>query len=122
MFKGGILQEWGKKMAVVVHRGLFEQLPSLPEVSERNADLAWLIYDIRYNSTTNRNHLRRSRIKYTKFENALSAIATPTVGNVDEFVEYLEGRIRKGVFSSAPAPSSLEPTVEPLPNSLDDEE
>ena len=122
MFKGGILHEWGKKMAVVVHRGFFDQLPPLREVSERNADLAWLIYDLRYTATTNRYNLRRSGIKYTKFENALSKIATPTVGDVNEFVEYLEERIRKGKISGTPVPSSLEPTVEPLPNGLDDED
>jgi restriction endonuclease NotI len=122
MFKGGILHEWGKKMAVVVHRGFFDQLPPLREVSERNADLAWFIYDLRYNSTANRYNLRHSRTKYTTFENVLSAIATPTVGNANKFVEYLEGRIRKGKFSVAPTPSSLEPTVEPLPGSLEDEE
>lgn len=122
MFKGGILHEWGKKMAVVVHRGFFDQLPPLQEFSEPNADLAWLIYDLRYDSTTNRYNLRRYRIKYTKFENVLNTIATPTVGSVNEFVKYLEGRIKKGRFSGAPAPSSLEPTIEPLPNILDDEE
>jgi hypothetical protein len=122
MFKGGILHEWGKKMAVVVHRGFFEQLPPLREVSERDADLAWLIYDLRYDSTSNRYNLRSSCIKYTEFENVLSTIATPTVGSVNQFVTYLEGRISKGKFSDAPAPSSLEPTIEPLPNSLDDEE
>jgi hypothetical protein len=122
MFKGGILHEWGKKMAVVVHRGFFDQLPPLREVNERNADLAWLIYDLKYNSTTNRYNLKRSRVKYTKFENVLSTIATPTVGSVSEFVRYLEGRIEKGKFSGAPAPSSLEPTIEPLPNNLDNEE
>jgi hypothetical protein len=122
MFKGGILHEWGKKMAVVVHRGFYDQLPPLREVSERNADLAWLVYDLIYDATTNRYNLRRSRTRYTKFDNVLSTIATPTVGSVDEFVNYLEGRIRKGKLSAAPAPSSLEPTIEPLPNSFDDEE
>lgn len=122
MFKGGILHEWGKKMAVVVHRGFFDQLPPLQEFSELSADLAWLIYDLRYDSTTNRYNLQRASIKYTKFENVLSTIATPTVGSVNEFVKYLEGRIRKGKFSGAPSPSSLEPTIEPLPTILDDEE
>jgi hypothetical protein len=122
MFKGGILHAWGKKMAVVVHRGFFDQLPPLREVGERNADLAWLVYELRYNAASNRYNLRRSGIKYTKFENALSTIATPTVGKVGEFVAYLEERIRKGRISGTPAPSSLEPTVEPLPNGLDDEE
>jgi len=121
MFKGGILHAWGKKMAVVVHRGFFEQLPFLQTVNEHDADIAWLIYDLEYDPGVNRYSLRRSDTKYTRFENALSAIATPTVGNLNEFTKYLEERIRKGRISGAPAPSSLEPTVEPLPNSLIDE-
>ncbi len=122
MFKGGILHEWGNKMAVVVQRGFFDQLPPLQEVDEHNADIAWLIYDLEYNAAANHYNLQRSSIRYTRFENALSAIATPTIGYINDFVAYLEDRIKKGKISGAPSPSSLEPTVEPLPNSHDDEE
>jgi len=121
MFKGGILHAWGKKMAVAVHRGFFEQLPLLQEVDEHDAEIAWLIYDLGYDTTAGRYNLRRSGIKYTKFENALDTITTPTVGNVNKFIEYLEERIKKGKISGTPAASSLEPTVEPLPESLEEE-
>lgn len=120
MFKGSILHEWGKKIAVVVHRGFFDQLPVLPEVDEHEAEIAWLIYDLEYDATIDRYKLQRSGIRYTKFQNALDTITIPTIGNMNEFVKYLEERIKKGRTSGAPAASSLEPTVEPLPDSLDD--
>jgi hypothetical protein len=120
MFKGRILHEWGKKIAVVVDQGFFDQLPALPEVSEHEAEIAWLIYDLEYDATIDRYKLQRSGIRYTKFQNALDTIAIPTVGDVNEFVKYLEKRIKKGKTSGTPAATSLEPTVEPLPDSLDD--
>lgn len=46
IFKGGILNNWGKKMAVAVHTPFFEQLPTLPEVAPTNAEIAWLTYDL----------------------------------------------------------------------------
>lgn len=120
MFKGGILHEWGKKIAVVVHREFFDQLPILPEVDENDAEIAWLVYDLVYDATMDRYKLRRSAIKYTKFENVLNTIATPTVGNVNEFIKYLEGRIKKGKISGIPTASSLEPTIEPLSDALEE--
>jgi hypothetical protein len=120
MFKGGILHEWGKKMAVVVHSEFFEQLPVLQEVAEGEAEIAWLIYDLDIDSTTNRYQIRRTGVKYTMFENALDAIARPSVGDMEKFIEYLERRIEKGRKSGTPTASALEPTVEPLPSSLEE--
>lgn len=120
IFKGSILHEWGKKIAVVVHQGFFDQLPVLPEVQEHEAEIVWLIYDLDYDASIDRYKLRRSGTKYTKFQNALNTITIPTVGDVNEFVTYLEERIKKGKTSGIPAPSSLEPTIEPLSNNFDD--
>ena len=50
IYKGGILHKWGKKMAVVVHKGFFDQLPRLKEVRESNAEIAWLVYDFEHNA------------------------------------------------------------------------
>jgi len=122
MFKGGILHEWRKKMAVVVHRGFFEQLPALQDVEEPDAEIAWLVYDLEHNAVTNRYNLRRLDARYTEFENALNTITTPTVGDVNKFIEYLEERIKRGKISGTPTPSSVEPTVEPLPDDLFDED
>jgi hypothetical protein len=121
VFKGGILHTWGKKMAVVVHRGFFDQLPSLQEVDKREAEIAWLIYDLEYDATAGRYKLQSSDVKHTKFEDALNTITTPTVGDVNDFIQYLEGRIKKGKTSGTPAASPLEPTVEPLLDSFEDD-
>lgn len=122
MFKGGILNSWGKKMAVAVHKGFFEQLPTLRTVSERRADIAWFVYDLKYNASADRYNLQRTEVKYTRFDNVLSTIATPKVGNISEFVEYLENRIKKGKVAGIPTPSSIEPTIEPLASGLEDEQ
>jgi hypothetical protein len=91
MFKGGILHSWGKQMAVVVHRGFFERLPALHEVDRHDAEIAWLVYDLDHDAAANRYNLRLSAIKHTNFENALDAIATPTVGDVSEFTGTWSG-------------------------------
>lgn len=46
IFKGGILNAWGKKTAVALNSGFFRTLPNLPEVSKADADMAWLVYDL----------------------------------------------------------------------------
>jgi hypothetical protein len=114
IFKGGILHEWGKKTAVVVHRGFFEQLPSLDTVIEREADIAWLIYDLKRDKTTDTYQLHLSDTLYTKFETALSRITMPETGDVNDFMKTLEKRIRSGKLFGAPPSSPVEPAVEPV--------
>jgi hypothetical protein len=116
MFKGSIWHDWGKKMAVVVQRAFFDQLPILGEVSRDCAELAWLIYDLKYDDTAGRFKLYRCAVKYTTFESALNAITTPSVGNMKEFVEYLRLRIQKRKIEGMPPDSPVAPTVEPLPD------
>ena len=47
IFKGGIINAWGKKTAVALNKGFFNTLPKLPEVPKDKADIAWLIYDLK---------------------------------------------------------------------------
>ena len=119
LYKGGILHSWHKKMAVVVHREFFEQLPHLEEVDEEEAEMAWMIYDFNYNQQIDRYELRRSDIKYTRFEDALATITTPTIGEMGDFVAYLEGRIKDKKLSGVPSASPAEPTIEPSIDSID---
>ncbi len=121
MFKGAILHQWRRKMAVVVHQGFFEQLPALHGVDERNAEIAWLIYDLVYDVTLDRYKMQLSDKRFTRFRDVVDTITTPSIGEMGEFVRYLEARIRKGKTAGAPVASSLEPTVEPLPASVADE-
>ncbi len=116
IYKGGILHKWGKKLAVVVDENFFAQLPALEEVDKESADIAWMIYG--FQKRRERYSLRKKRIRYTRFEEALATITTPQVGNVNDFVEYLEERIARGKTMGVPASSGISPDVEPLPDSF----
>lgn len=113
LFKGGILNSWGKKTAVIVHRGFFEQLPSLETVDRSEAEMAWFVYDFEVNETTGRYHLARHMVRYTLFETALNTISVSAPGEMSKFMNTLESRIKKGRFNGMPASSPIEPAVEP---------
>jgi hypothetical protein len=114
IFKGGILHQWEKKTAVVVHRGFFEQLPTLETSKEQEADIAWMIYDLERDKTTNTYQLSLFDIQYTKFETALNKITTPETGDVHSFTEALEKRIKNGKLFGTPPSNPVEPAVEPI--------
>ena len=81
LFKGGILNAWNKKMAVALDSSLYAALPTLEEVKKEEAEIAWLIYDLLPSTDEQKNKtgysLKRSRVVYTKFKHALSAITEP---------------------------------------------
>jgi Restriction endonuclease NotI len=116
IYKGGILHKWHKRLAVVVDESFFSQLPKLREASRTTAGIAWMIYGFGHDKRDNRYFLERKDIIYTKFESALATITRPTIGDMDEFIKYLEGRIRKGKTMGVPTPPQLAPDVEPLPD------
>jgi hypothetical protein len=125
IFKGGILHNWGKKMAVAVHTPFFEQLPELPEVEPSNADIAWLTYNLKLDSVSQRHKLESAQTYYTNFQDALNAITIADAGDVGIFIKTLEDRIKRGKIMGTPPESELSPDVEPplgLNNELDDKE
>jgi len=113
IFKGGILKNWGKKMAVAVHTPFFDQLPALPEVDPASAEIAWLTYNLNLDTANNRYKLESARAYYTSFQDALSAITIADAGDVNIFIETLEERIKRGKFMGTPPASELPPDVEP---------
>ncbi|MDQ3256943.1 MAG: hypothetical protein M3R15_24140 [Acidobacteriota bacterium] len=113
IFKGGILNDWGKKMAVAVHTPFFEQLPTLPEVDPTSAEIAWLTYDLNLDSANNRYKLEAAKTYYTSVQDALSAITIADAGDVSVFVKTLEERIKRGKIIGTPPASELPPDVEP---------
>ena len=113
IFKGGILNSWGKKMAVAVHTPFFEQLPRLPEVDAASAEIAWLTYDLNLDAANNRYKLEAARTYYTSFQAALSAITIADAGDVSIFIRTLEERIKRGKIMGTPPASELPPDVEP---------
>jgi hypothetical protein len=114
IFKGGILHQWGKKMAVVVHRGFFDELPDLETTEPDNAEIAWLIYDLAFDKTTNTYQMQLGQTRYTKFHTALDRIITPEIGDMNKFTATLEKRITSGKLFGEPPSSSVEPSVEPI--------
>jgi len=114
IFKGGVLHQWGKKTVVVLHRGFFEQLPSLETVSEQDAEIGWMIYDLKRDKATGTYQLNLSNTLFTKFETALSRITTPKTGDIHNFMATLEKRIKAGKLFGTPPSSPVEPVVEPI--------
>ena len=100
-------------MAVVVHRGFFEELPKMEMVDEQEAEIAWFIYDLHQGKSETLD-LKPVDIKYTKFESALARISTPEVGEVTVFAKSLETRIKAGKLFGEPPSSLVEPSVEPI--------
>jgi hypothetical protein len=113
IYKGGILHQWRKKMAVVVHRGFFEELPELESVAEKDAEIAWLVYNLE-RERADEFDLHISKIRYTRFESALDTITTPQVGNIQNFTTTLETRIKQKKLFGNPPSSQTEPSVEPV--------
>ena len=109
MFKGGILNAWGRKMAVALDKNLFQTLPALTETSRDLAEVAWLVYDLQPNSTRTEYELSRHRILYTSFETALTQITRPIPGDESGFIENLQARLdRKLEDDNAPDAPTIE--------------
>jgi hypothetical protein len=89
IFKGGIINAWNKKSAVALDKSFFDTLPKLPEVPKAEADIAWLIYDLKPQEKVGAHYeLFRERVVYTK-----RPIATNLELNNGEPVEKFERRL-----------------------------
>ncbi len=109
IYKGRILNGWGKKIAVVVHDSLFDTLPQLPKVSSAEADIAWLIYDLVYDSQSKCFNLTHSRTRYTQFKPALDKITTPEPGDIQSFIDVLQGKLDEELDKLVHTPPEQEP-------------
>jgi hypothetical protein len=97
IFKGGILHSWKKKIAVALDKGFFDTLPKLKRVLKSQADIAWLIYDLKLvkekGEDSGRYSLKKVDEVFTKFDSALLSITTPTPGKVDNFIKLLQEKL-----------------------------
>ncbi len=93
IYKGGILKTWGKKLAVVIQKNFFATLPELAQVAPEEADIAWMLYDLEYNSEHERYSLVHMDTIYTQFSSALDRITTAEAGAVEDFVRQLQRSI-----------------------------
>lgn len=108
LFKGGILNTWGKRMAVALSKSFFETLPPLARVDRESGDIAWLVYDlIRQSGTTHGDHLSLVKVDevFTKFHPALATITTSSAGAVTEFVRLLQTKLDKQLNGKADNPA-----------------
>lgn len=102
IYKGGILNKWGKKMSVVVDKHFFSSLPTLPETNPENADIAWLVYELMLDPATNCFKLTLNRVVYTAFTSALETITTAEAGSIDDFVQTLQHKLDEKLDDGAP--------------------
>lgn len=110
LYKGRIIKAWEKKLAVAIHKGFFNTLPELPEVSKNEADIAWLVYDLEKNLQNNEYKLVKSKVVYTKFDPAIDKIIKPEIGPLGNFVDYLQKKLDDKLENEYPpdAPTLLD--------------
>lgn len=93
LYKGGIFHHWGKKQSVALQTSFFNTLPRMPEVPAEEAEIAWFLYDLVYDTRSNRFKLTHTRTVYTAFTAALHTVTSPQPGKVEDFISLLQGRL-----------------------------
>lgn len=97
LFKGGILHNWQKKIAVALNKSFFSTLPKLKKVPKAKADIAWFIYDLELikgkGHEAGRYSLKKVDEVFTEFEPALLSITTASPGKVGDFIKLLQEKL-----------------------------
>lgn len=107
LFKGGILNAWGKKSAVALNKAFFDTLPKLVRDSKHQADVAWFIYDLILDRATNRYQLTKVDEVFTKFDESLRKLTIPVPGDVHKFLDVLQGKLNEKL-EAAPTTQSID--------------
>ncbi len=112
LYKGGILNSWGKKQAVVVDKPFFETLPKLKSVSREEHDLAWLVYELRRDSDSNAFQLTHWKTVFTKFDSTLLELTQAKAGPIDSFIQVLQAKLDEKLDGNPPdAPILTDPEL-----------
>jgi hypothetical protein len=106
LFKGGILNAWGKKSAVALDKAFFDTLPKLKKVAKKNADIGWFVYDLILDAKTNRYQLTKIDEVFTEFNQSLKTLTTAKPGDVKKFVSVLQNKLDEKL-ESAPTTRAL---------------
>lgn len=93
IFKGGILNRWGKKCAVAIDESFFATIPQMPVVEPSESDLAWFVYGLDQDPVTDCLRLTRRRVVYTKFAVSLKQVTRSEAGAIDQFVKVLQRKL-----------------------------
>lgn len=107
LYKGGIFQSWKKRQAVALQISFFETLPALPTTIKEKADIAWFLYDLKFNKQQGQNNLVLIDTVYTEFEPALLRVTTPDPGDITDFVNILQNRLDEHLDKNPPDTPSL---------------
>lgn len=108
IYKGGILHTWRKKQAVAVDSNFFRTLPEMEEVDQSIAEVAWLVYDLRFDSKQNSYRLSRAKTVFTRFDDALERITRAEPGDMNLFIDQLQERL-DAKLEGSPSPDA--PTI-----------
>lgn len=72
-------------------------MPTLKQVPKAQADIAWLIYDLRLHAEDDhkpgRYYLTKVDEIFTEFESALLSITTPLPGRMEDFIKLLQEKL-----------------------------
>jgi Restriction endonuclease NotI len=102
LFKGGIINAWKKKSAVALDLAFYNTLPVLNEVGKSKAEMAWFVYDLVLDPSSNRYVLTRVKTVYTKFSDTLQQITVAKPGKVKDFVQVLQEKLDEKLDNSTP--------------------
>ncbi len=111
LFKGGIFHAWHKRQAVAINRGFYNTLPKFTQVNPQEADLAWLIYDLKLDETTNRYKLTKGETIYTQFQPTMLQITTAAPGPIEDFLGHLQSKLDEKLDNNPPDAPTLADTV-----------
>lgn len=107
LFKGGILNAWGKKSAIALNKAFFDTLPKLKHVPKQQANVGWFIYDLVLDSVSKRYQLTKVNEVFTQFDESLQKITTPVPGDVKKFLGALQEKLDEKL-ESAPTTKSID--------------
>ncbi len=111
IFKGGILNGWGRKMAAALNTGFYNTLPVLDEVDPKDADLAFFVYDLVLDAVQNRYVLTLNKTVYTKFEPTLLKMTRSEAGEEALFLGQMQKQLDKRL-NNANALEAITPNPE----------
>lgn len=92
LFKGGILHNWKKKMAVALDKSFFSTLPKLKRVPKSKADIAWFVYDLSP-SSEQRMELTKQDVIYSEWPDFLDRPASIAAGDYNQFLKQLDAML-----------------------------
>ena len=107
LYKGGILNAWNKKQAVVLQKSFFETLPEIPVVDSKAAEIAWFLYDLKKDQRKNVYNIEISKTVYTQFHPAMQKISTAPAGRIEDFIETLQQKLDNKLEGNPPDTHTL---------------